>query len=280
MKILITGITGFLGFKLSEKLKKTNEIYGLLGPSGKTILSPEVELYEYDKIDTIIGQPDVVVMCHAAIESGNEKINGDKLYFSNVKFTKQVAELFPNSFILYISSTSVYGKNMDVITEFTSVNPESQYAISKLWGEKIVNAYENYAILRLSSLYGKGMKENTIIPQYVQQAILNNQINVWGSGNRLQNYLNVNEAISYIERIIHHRSNGVHLGVSRNELSNIELAQLIKSITNSDIIFTGQDESASTRFNNIITKQKLEEIKEINLFDGINEYIKWKKEQS
>jgi hypothetical protein len=46
------------------------------------------------------------------------------------------------------------------------------------------------------------MKENTLIPNYINQGLIKKEIEVWGNGSRLQNYIHVNDVVNVIELII------------------------------------------------------------------------------
>lgn len=67
--------------------------------------------------------------------------------------------------------------------------------------EEIVSGDKN-VILRISSLYGEGMKENTLISNYCDKALENKCIEVWVTGSRKQNYIHVANVVELLEKII------------------------------------------------------------------------------
>jgi nucleoside-diphosphate-sugar epimerase len=279
MKILITGINGFLGSHTASLLTKEHTLIGVVGKSANYIHPNSLPIYKADDITSINEKLDAVVMCHAAISSGNLRVNNKSLYEGNVAFTERVLNHFPDAYHLYVSSVSVYGNNKSIITEQTPVQPKTEYAISKLWGEIIVASTTNHGMLRISSLFGPNMKENTIVPNYVNQALKNKKIEVWGKGERKQNYIHGEDATRYLQAMVESKSQGIHLGVSSKQTSNIELATIIASSTNAQIVFKAEDSSPSFQFNNEITKNKLHFTTETPLSVGINDYIGWKKRQ-
>lgn len=280
MKILITGITGFLGTHLMNFLKEEHEVIGISGNSNKFNNNPSnIKIYSPNEVDFISNEVDVVVMCHAAVSSGNTNIESQSLFEANVSFTQKILNNFPNAYNLFISSVAVYGNNAELTDERTKVNPITEYAISKLWGEILTTKSPNNAILRLTSLYGEGMKANTIIPHYVNQAQTQGKIEVWGDGSRQQNYLHISDAILYIANLVQYKLPGLYLAASKASHSNKELADIISKLTEKEYFYKGVDNASSRFYDNKISRLKLQIDTECTLTDGLNKYIKWNEKQ-
>ena len=279
MKILITGIAGFLGKNLIKTLNQ-HQLYGLDIQEGIIDGVPVFSANDLEKIDEKI---DVLIICHAAVASGTTILSNDILYDVNVSLTEKIVTKFKDAFLVYISTASIYDANLALIQEDSMINPQSNYAISKLWSERIILANAKSTIIRLSSLFGNGMKENTIIPNYVNQALSKGKIEVWGKGERMQNYIHVNEACAYVKLAIDsfQKVQGkVLLAVSKKEYSNAALAQIIAKETNAEIVFNNNDNSKSLCYNNDFTTDLLGFKSEFSFEGQIQDYIKWKKEQS
>lgn len=277
--ILISGITGFLGSNLFRFLKEDFTIYGI-GSNAENFEG--IEVFSSNNIDEISIVPDFIILCHAAISSGQTSQSIELLFNVNVSITDTITKKFINSNIIYISTASIYDSNCSLINEKTINNPTTDYAVSKFWAEKLVSKRLNSVIFRLSSLYGKGMKENTIIPNYVNQAFKNGVVEVWGKGEREQNYIHVDDACGFIYAALNNFDsiNGkLLLAVSEKEFSNNELAQVICSITNSKIKYINSDNSKSLNYNNDFTCELLSWNPKSNLIEEIKKYIEWKKEQ-
>ena len=136
-------------------------------------------------------------------------------------------------------------------------------------------------IIRFSSLYGNGMKENTIIPIYCQQALQDKKIVVWGDGLRLQNYIHISDAVQLISKVIDSdiKTNFPILGVSKKEYSNAQLAEIIGAYTVSEIIFDGIDVSKSVQYDNTISQKAVNWQPEMDLETGIKQFLEWKQKQ-
>jgi nucleoside-diphosphate-sugar epimerase len=277
--ILISGIKGFLARNLADLLKQDYVIYGI---GKQEELIEGIKIFSSDDIKNININPDFVILCHAAVASGNYTPSEDALNDVNVVLTKSIVNKFQNAHFIYISTVSVYDASISLIQENSAIKPETAYAKSKWMAENIVHELKNASIFRLSSLFGIGMKENTIIPNYVNQAIKDNLIEVWGNGNRLQNFLFVEDACKFIQLAIQNFElvkNKILLAVGSTEYSNLELAKIISKYTNAEIKFVKEDLSKSFIYNNNYTCNLLQ-WKPVNGFEmQIQKYIQWRKEQ-
>ena len=277
MTVLVTGVYGFLGSRLAVKLAKKHRVIGLYHINTKPNYNDSVIVFsDLEQIDII---PDIIVMCHAAVSSGNHEEESDVLFNANVNFTEKVIKKFPDTKLIYISSASIFANDGNVITENTADHPQTPYAQSKLAGEKLVIKDSRSCVIRLSSLYGQGMKENTLIPNYINQALQSKTISVWGNGGRYQNYIYIEDAISLIEKAIECKSkiDFPLLGVAGKEYTNAEVAEIISKFTNADIVYTGVDNAVSFHYNNELTRKVLDWSAATTLADGLKEYIEWKK---
>lgn len=278
MRILITGISGFLGRNLITKLGQ----YELFGLDLHDDTIDGVKVFCSAHLEELDISVDVVVICHAAVASGTVILSNDLLYQVNVSLTEKIVSKFKEAFVVYVSTASIYDVNLELVYENSAINPQSQYAISKFWAEKVVLNNKKSTSIRLSSLYGIGMKENTLIPNYINQALENNSIQVWGRGSRLQNYIHVDDVAHYISLIIENQEKfyaKLFLGVSKKEYSNLQIAQIIAQITKSEIKFVNEDNSKSFCYNNDYTTGLLNWEPTTSIENSLQKYIEWKQKK-
>ncbi|NMH29522.1 NAD-dependent epimerase/dehydratase family protein [Flavobacterium silvaticum] len=278
MKVLITGISGFLGSHLETALSNEFDVVGLYHSKPASGFGIPM----FSNLSEIPTDVDAVVMCHAAVSSGTHKADSKFLFEANVERTQEIVSAFPDAFLVYVSTVGVFGNTDFVIDEASAVNPQSEYTASKLEGETSVRSAKQQVILRLSSLYGQRMKENTLIPNYINQALQNGKIEVWGNGSRLQNYIFVDDVCALIRQMLISRpvSSIPFLGVSDREYSNLEIAQKIAELTHAKIEFVNTDSSPSIRFDNALTRKAVNWQPETTIEQGLRAYIAWKKKQS
>lgn len=277
-KILITGIKGFLGSNLINNLRD----YELFGLGTKDELFEGIHVFNSGNLEELDLKIDVVIICHAAVASGNTIVPNDLLFKVNISLTEKIVDKFREAYFIYVSTTSVYDINADILTENSKVYPQSNYALSKFWAERIVLHKEKASVLRISSMFGIEMKENTLIPNYVNQALKDKEILVWGTGERLQNYIHVDDVASYINLMIEAKdkvSGQIILGVSLREYSNIEIATMISKITKAKIKFVNQDNSKSLVYNNELSTTLLNWEPNIGIEERLQKYIEWKQKK-
>lgn len=278
MTVAISGIGGFLGARLAQSLSADFEIIGI----STSARSHDFPVFGFDELDQIQTAPDAIVHCHAAVASGTTVLDAKTLEAGNITPTRQILDRFPQARHLYISSVSVYGNPAEIITENTVSNPQTDYAKSKSEAEQLIANQSKSAIIRLSSLYGQGMKENTLVPNYVNQALQNQTIEVWGTGARRQNYFHVDDALALVKAVLQSDdwNHPVYLGASDREFSNLEVAQIIAAETGAAIVHKNTDASVSAEYNNTFTQNSLNWHPQTQFTEALKAYIQWKKRQS
>jgi len=279
MKILITGIAGFLGKNLIRALEG-HEITGL-GTREESLGG--IRVYSSQNPERWDFKPDLLILCHAAIADGKTPLSNRNYYDSNVALTEKLAAVFREQAIIYVSTASLYDASVPVIRENSALLPQSPYEISKLWGEHIVALRESHVIVRLSSLFGAGMKEHTVLPTYVNQALSTGKIEVWGRGKRKQNYIHVEDACAYLRLAVDHleKTKGRKLlAVGPGDISNKQLADIVARHTGAGILFKNTDTSPSRRYQNEVTRKILGFKFTRSLEQRVQEFIEWKKKQS
>ena len=162
MKILITGMNGFLGAAITKKLFHTDhQLIGLV--RSKTNLPDEV-LEKYKVIVSDISKKvpkidcDLVIHCAATV---NDRVLAVIMNKTNVEGTRRVLEATGNAPFIYISSGDVYNLTEKPHVEDEGIYPKllTSYARSKYLSEQIIRTEfpdRDTLILRSSALYGKG----------------------------------------------------------------------------------------------------------------------------
>ena len=133
MKILLTGHRGFIGSALLERLRKNNQVIGfdLKDGADQDLLHCDFR----EEFDLII---------HLAGKSGvRESFTDPAGYWNNnVEATRRLFERYPDTRILYASSSSAYEPDL---------NP---YASSKYMMEELAARYHDTLGMRFHTVYG------------------------------------------------------------------------------------------------------------------------------
>ena len=168
MKILITGIHGFVGGNLVKALGQSNEIYDL------DIVAPEkegvVKTFSWDDLDeNKIPQVDAVI--HLAGKAHDlKKTSGPEVYFKvNTGLTQKMYDWFLKSSagkFIFFSSVKAAADFVpgDILTEDIVPNPVGPYGESKIKAEEYILSHpasdKQVYILRPCMIHGPGNKGN------------------------------------------------------------------------------------------------------------------------
>lgn len=276
-KILIFGSGSILS---SELVRIWEDIYDVtIGFSGEKsqIKSQKVKSNSISDILNLDSKFDIVVIISAYIPVKNQ--DSKKLYDVNVNLVEKIVTQFHESKIIFCSTISVYNPiSNGKIIEDDLLLPQNEYAISKLWAEKIITTrIKNYAIFRISSLIGEGMNENTFVPYVLNSAIQKKKIVLFGNGKRLQNYIHVSDLANMINNSIKEDARGILLGVNTESYSNLEIAQEIKKMfPEIKIEFEKNDESLNYCFDAKKTFDLLKYIPKKKINNIIEDLVQWK----
>ena len=160
MKILITGIGGQLGSKIYEL--SPHENYGTYFgdiPKNLGVNLTQLNLLERDKNMSLIKsiKPEWVIHCAAATDVDWCEREKKAAWDINVEATRNVVDACKqvNARVIYISTSFVFDAGKGVYYENDSTNPINNYGLTKLEGEKIIQASGlPFIIARTDQLYG------------------------------------------------------------------------------------------------------------------------------
>lgn len=168
MKILITGVHGFVGSNLVEYLKAENEIYGL------DIVSPEkdgiVKTFSWDDLDAGV-LPEMDAIIHLAGKAHDTKNNSaaDVYFKVNTGLTQKIFDYFlsygASKFVFFSTAKAAADRVEGMLTEDVVPTPVGPYGESKIKAEEYVLGKElptgkQVYIFRPCMIHGPGNKGN------------------------------------------------------------------------------------------------------------------------
>jgi len=222
MRSLVTGVAGFIGSHLAERLIKEGHkvvgvdcftdyyarsikeenIKGLLHEPHFTFF--EANLLEANLRELLIG---VDYIFHQAAQAGVRSSWGVEfeVYTShNVVATQRLLEVCKGVRIqrfIYASSSSVYGDSEELpLREQSPLKPVSPYGVTKLAGEYLCYSYfKNFRIpvisLRYFTVYGPRQRPDMAFHKFIKAILHGENIEIYGDGEQTRDFTFISDAI-------------------------------------------------------------------------------------
>ena len=306
MNIVITGGSGFVGSYLCENLindgHKIIVIDNLLTGSTQNInnlMDNENFLFiEHDVQNHIEIEDKVDYVLHFASAASpkaytEHPVNTLKAGSVGTINTLGLAKKHDAEYLL-ASTSEVYGDPLISPQNeeyWGNVNPNgerSMYDEAKRFAEAAVASYNRIynldtRIVRLFNTYGPNMKINDgrVVTNFISQALRGQDITIYGKGDQTRSFCYVDDTVSGIIKAMESDSPEVFNIGNPNEITILQLAEKIISLTNSNssIKFVDLPEDDPMQRNPDITKAnvKLRWFPEVLLEDGLMKTIAWVK---
>jgi UDP-glucose 4-epimerase len=223
MRCLVTGVAGFVGSTLAERLValghdvlgvdcftdyyardiKERNLSALRGQPRFRFVEAALQNADFDSL-----LDGVTHIYHLAAQAGVRKSWGhDFLAYTshNVDATQRLLEAVKGRKIhrlVYASSSSVYG---DVATipmrEDAYLQPLSPYGVTKLAAEHLCHLYfANYGVptvsLRFFTVYGPRQRPDMAFHRFIRAALTGQPITVYGDGNQTRDFTFVDDIVA------------------------------------------------------------------------------------
>ena len=304
MNVLITGGAGFVGSHLVERFISKNYnvtvIDNLLTGSKKN-LEPFLEnenftFIDFDVQNHIEVTQDLDYVLHLASAASpkaytQHPINTLKAGSIGTINTLGLAKAKSSKYLL-TSTSEIYGDpqiSPQPETYWGNVNPNgvrSMYDEAKRFAEAAVASYNRIYNLdtrtvRLFNTYGPKMKINDgrVVTNFISQAIKGEDITIYGNGNQTRSFCFIDDTVLGIIKAMESDSSEVFNIGNPNEITILQLAEKVKSLTNSKsaIKFVQLPEDDPMQRKPDITKanKKLNWFPEVKLEDGLLKTIEW-----
>lgn len=271
MNILITGGAGYKGTKLSQVLLKKGHKVTCIDnfPNGADAILSFVADKNYTPIKKDIREitqkdlKDCDVVIHLAGLSGfiSCQSNPSEAKSINVDATKKlVKHLSRGQFIIYPSTTSLYGNYGSEIDEEAKPLPSSIYAITKYEAEKISLSHCRSVALRFASVFGSSlvMRHDLMVHDFIKRAI-NDRVLVLYDSKSTRTFIHIDDAISAylftVDNLKRMNGNIYNVGFEKLNLSKADLANEIKEKINFEIIESNLEDKENRDY--IISYKKM-----------------------
>ncbi|MDB5197688.1 MAG: NAD-dependent epimerase/dehydratase [Flaviaesturariibacter sp.] len=290
--ILLTGASGFIGGNLLQSLKN-HPIYGkykivLLGsapvPGHTTLLHKNYTFSKADFADKGISEVDIVFHLGAFAPKEVNNANNIEAANSNITSLTHLLENLPNvpSRFIFASTVDVYKQSETALTEDNITEPWSLYGWSKLYGEKVLEAWASQRdtviqVMRIGHIYGRGEeKYNKIIPLSIRKLLHNEKIVIFSNGAELRSLLHVTDCARAIIAAAELSKYEGPINVASSQAISIkEIATTISSIMKAKDMVEIQGKPIEVR-NMVFNNSKMYRLlakEEVVFADGIKDEI-------
>jgi UDP-glucuronate decarboxylase len=143
--------------------------------------------------------------------------------------------------VFYASSSEVYGEPVEhpQREDTTPLNSRLPYAVVKNLGEIYFRTFYRefglpFTIFRFFNTYGPLQSEEFVISKFVAKAIRGEDLTIFGDGSQTRTFCYVDDSIEFQSRCLEEDlfvNQTVNVG-SDNEVTILELAELVKSLVN------------------------------------------------
>lgn len=281
MRIFITGVAGFIGSALANKLvQEGHYVRGMddLSTGNPDRLLPDVEFIRGDindrpKLWTLLQDIDVVYHVAARVVVPESVLYPREYNQVNVGGTVTLMEAMRDvgvRRVVFTSSGAIYGnQKTQPVSETATPQPRSPYAVSKisseyyintiggLWGIETVN-------MRIFNTYGPGQTipptHPPVIPYFIKQTVQNSTLVINGDGHQTRDYVYIDDVVNGLKAVINAKDvnqETINIGSGR-ETSVRELANIITEIIGKqpEVIYNVKNDGGPSRMCADISKAR------------------------
>ncbi len=194
---------------------------------------------DYHKLSDILNtiQPQVIIQLCAVSHANKSNKDPHSTFDHSFRTLENALDNSKKKLehFIYFSSSMVYGNFKEKnIKEDSKCDPIGIYGALKLSGEQVIKAYNQvfdlpYTIIRPSALYGERCISRRVGQIFIENAIHNKDIDIYGDENESLDFTYIKDLILGVENILKYES-------SKNETFNITFGSERKIIDMAKII--------------------------------------------
>ena len=257
-KILITGVAGFLGSHLAEKLHNLNyEVIGVDNMSSgyednipKEIKFHKFDCCDFDNMNKIMKGIDVIYHCAAAAHEGlsvfsPQEITKNNLQASVAVFSAAISNKVKR--IIFCSSMARYGSQKTPFTEDMEPSPVDPYGISKVAAEKILISLCNlnnieWVIAVPHNIIGPRQKYDdpfrNVVSIMINRILQKKRPIIYGDGEQKRCFSYIDDCIYCLVNLIDSNSvigQIINIGPDEEFVTINKIAEICSNITGSNL---------------------------------------------
>lgn len=260
-RILVTGVTGFIGSHLVKELvKRKYDVHGIVKPAtnrnpvlindfleGAKLMSCDIT--DYYAVRNTLRKADPEVVVHLAalspVRESFEKpfsfVNTNIIGTFNMAYALMELKDFKRRRLIYASTAEVYGiQNKPPVKEDAALNPSSPYANTKVVTDMQIRMMSyvyglDATVMRCTNSYGRKIDTGFFV-EYVITAMLKGEKVYIGAPDSLRDYMYISDHVNaYIKAIESKKAKGEAFNIATGyTISNKEAAYKIADMLGYD----------------------------------------------
>jgi UDP-glucose 4-epimerase len=253
MKILITGGAGFIGSHLADRLVTDGHEVSVLDSllRGNKLAKDTFEKIEFIKgdvrdLDLVVkASKNCDIIFHMAAVLGVDIVADNPVETMDVEIigTRNVvtaAEMNNVKKVMYASTSGIYGHSVfeKSLSEEVLVDPRTSYAMAKRYNEIYLASHHqekglNTISLRFFNVYGTRQDNRMVVPLFFEQALEQNAISVFGTGEQTRDFTYIDDTIEACVRCMKLDGCEIINIANEKEYNITTVAKMIKEVTQS-----------------------------------------------
>lgn len=229
-RILVTGANSYIGTYIEKYLSRLPEAYQVETLDMLDGAWKEKSFQGYDVVFHVAG----------IVHQKETKENAQLYYQVNRNLAIEVAKKSKQQGVkqfIFLSTMSVYGINVGVITRDTKLNPKSNYAKSKLEAEEALKELEGASmklcILRPPMVYGEGCKGNfPILVRFVEK------MPVFPKVKNQRSMIYIEHLAAFIQLLIDKECQGTYFPQNKEYVQTIQIARAVARKRDKKVYFS------------------------------------------
>ena len=256
MKILVTGVSGFIGSYFAKYVLENYEDATIIGTNRlsnqknlrrvKSIYSNKgfiMYFADFARDPLTEAFQDVEYVVHFGAKTFVDFSIRDPAPFikSNIIGTYRILEEARKcktlKKYLQFSTDEVYGSIMEgSYSEDARLNPSNPYAATKAAGDMLALSYYNtyslpIVVSRTENVYGPYQGREKVLPTFVRKALADEPLPIYGDGSHIRQWCHVEDAVAGALLLLEKGIPGeVYHIAGHQELMNIDLAKMVLSV--------------------------------------------------
>tara|TARA_Y100000588_G_scaffold385922_1_gene480266 strand:- start:750 stop:1598 length:849 start_codon:yes stop_codon:yes gene_type:complete len=268
MNILITGAGGFVGKAMVKALSNEYCVFQIHRTSSEKVVGKRSFVLDLTSerdvrnwVSHFVKDEHIDIVIHlAACVASSDGLEGRGILDKNISISENIAlagRILQPQLFINASSTAVYssvgGKNGEKSLPAPQYNKDCYYGLSKYCSEVLIDFLlekekTRVVHLRISQIYGDGMRGDRTIPAMREQLRTDNKILVYGDGERIDNFIHVDYLVSVVRTFFSGSACGV-FNVGQEHIRYYDLAKrLIREHGNVSSIIAKEPDGRRDKF--------------------------------